>query len=81
MVTASAWSQMTRTHVLIFAFIAFFFLVAIAFKENEQLAGIMEEFWIVLKSARVASLVHYAIMFLICCQNVAFIELLKVQQS
>jgi hypothetical protein len=55
---------MTRTQVLIFAFIAFFFLVAIAFKENEQLAGIMEEFWIVLKSARVASLVHYAIMIL-----------------
>ncbi len=55
---------MTRTHALIFAFIAFCFLVAIAFKENEQLAGIMEEFWIVLKSATEASLVHNAIMFL-----------------
>ena len=60
----SVWSQMTRTHALIFAFIAFCFLVAIAFKENEQLAGIMDEFWIVLKSAREASLVPNAIMFL-----------------
>ncbi len=62
----SAWSRMTRTyvHALIFAFIAFCFLVAIAFKESEQLAGIMEEFWIVLKSAREASLVHNAVMFL-----------------
>ncbi len=40
----SAWSQMTRTHALIFTFVAFCFLVAIAFKESEQLAGIIEEF-------------------------------------
>ncbi len=65
------WSQRlvtdythARTHALIFAFITFCFLVTIAFKESEQLAGIMEEFWIVLKSAREASLVHNAIMFL-----------------
>ncbi len=52
----SAWSQMTRTHALIFAFVAFCFSVTIA--------GIMEEFWIVLKSAREPSLVHNAVMFL-----------------
>ena len=40
-------SQMTRTHALIFAFIAFCFFVTIAFKESEPLAGKMEEFWIV----------------------------------
>ncbi len=51
----SAWSQITRTHALIFAFIPFWFLVTIAFKESEQVAGIVEEFWIVLKSAREAS--------------------------
>ncbi len=60
----SAWSQMTRTHALIFAFITFCFLVTIAFKESEQVAGIMGKFWIVFKSAREASLVHNAIMFL-----------------